>query len=274
MLAGFAMIVICSELPPLAWAQDGTPAPGQGIDGCLVAVSAEKGELRVGESMHLWIWGAGVEPGSWNLEVGGDGALGLQGARVLDPGAAFVEWTVIGEREGQVTVSVSMVCELPGDGSDTLTLTVPAADDGAVEDGATLAISESCPVQLSVSETEVAVGDEFHAWFVGAQTEPRSWNLTMEGDGSVRVLGMRELDSEYVEWQLQGMEAGTVRLTGAMECKHAGDGISSSEVVITERAGRWFESSTWGTTEIIQVGLMAALLAVLAVLGYLAIRRR
>ena len=241
--------------------------------------------------MHLWIWGAGVEPGSWELEVGGNGSLSLQGARVLDPDAEFVEWTVVGEREGEITVSVSMACRKPGTGSDSLTLTVLPPDAEPIPNPTAQPGADSCIVHLNVSHREVVVGDEFSVWFVGVGTEERSWNLAMEGDGSATLVGTRELDPEYVEWRLEAVQAGTVGLVGRMDCLPAGEGISSSEIVIVERgaeslnrpAAQTGTGSTaagehwtiaWGTTTIVQAGLMAALIGALAVLVYVLIRRR
>ena len=264
------MLAVALGIAPSVLAQDGTPAPEPGIDFCVVSVGAERDSVRVGETTRLWAWGVGVEPDSWDLLVDGAGSVGLRGVREEGSRADLVELTVAGEREGQVTISVTMICQKPGSGDDSLTLEVLPAELEPTPHS----ISEFCAVQLSVSNPQVSVGDTFAVWFVGTGTEQRSWNLTMDGDGSARLLGTRELDPEYVEWELEAVEAGTVRLDGAMECKHEGEGISSSKVVITERAGRWFESSTWGATEIIQVGLMATLLVALAVLGYLVIRRR
>ena len=286
-----ALLVICSGVWTPVWAQEGTPVPGQGVDACLVSVSAERRELRIGESMHLWIWGAGVEPGSWDLKVGGDGSLSLQGARVLDPDAEFVEWTVVGEREGETTVSVSMACRKPGIGSDSLTVTVLPPDAEQIRDPTAQPSADSCTVHLSVSHQEVVVGDEFSVWFVGAGTQERSWNLTMEGDGSATLVGTRELDPEYVEWRLEAVSTGTVRLIGRMDCVQGGEGVSSSEIVIVERGAEtrtWpaaqtgtgstavgdQESSAWGTATIVQASLMAALVGALAVLVYVLLRRR
>jgi hypothetical protein len=241
--------------------------------------------------MHLWIWGAGVEPGSWDLEVGGNGSLSLQGARVLDPAAEFVEWTVAGEREGEITVLVSMACRKPGIGTDSLTLTVLPPDAEPIPDPTVQPGADSCIVHLSVSYQEVAVGDEFSVWFVGVGTEERSWNLAMEGDGSATLVGTRELDPQYVEWRLEAVRAGTVRLVGRMNCLQGGEGVSSSEIVIVERGAESQdspaaqtgtgstavgdqESSAWGTATIVQAGLMAALVGALAVLVYVLIRRR
>ena len=265
--------------------------PGQGVDACLVSVSAERRELRVGESMHLWIWGAGVKPGSWELEVGGDGAVGLKGARALDPDAEFVEWTVVGEREGEITVSVRMDCRKPGTGTDFLTLTVLPPDAEPIPDPTVQPRADSCIVHLSVSHREVVVGGEFSVWFVGVGTEQRSWNLAMEGDGSATLVGTRDLDPEYVEWRLEAVRAGTVGLVGRMNCLPTGEEVSSSEIVIVERGAESQdspaaqkgtgstavgdqESSAWGTATIVQAGLMAALVGALAVLVYVLIRRR
>ncbi len=286
-----ALLVICSGVWTPVWAQEGTPVPGQGVDACLVSVSAERRELRVGESMHLWIWGAGVEPGSWDLKVGGDGSLSLQGARVLDPDAEFVEWTVVGEREGEITVSVGMACRKPGIGTDSLTLTVLPPDAEPIPNPTAQSGADSCIVHISVSHREVVVGDEFSVWFVGVGTEERSWNLAMEGDGSATLVGTRELDPEYVEWRLEAVRAGTVGLVGRMNCVQGGEGVSSGEVMIVERGAESRnnpaaqtgtgstavgdqESSAWGTATIVQAGLMAALVGALAVLVYVLLRRR
>ena len=255
------------------------------MNACLVSVSAERRELRVGESMHLWVWGVGVEPDSWDLEVLGDGSLGLRGASVSNPDAELVEWTVVGEREGQVSVSVSMVCREPGTGTDSLTLTVLPAEP------APQPAADFCSVHLSVSHERVSVGDEFRVWFVGAGTVERSWTLAMEGDGLTTLAGTRELDPEYVEWRLEAVAAGTVGLVGRMDCLESGEGVSSGQIVIVERgaeihtgpAGQTgtgstavgdHESSTWGTATIVQAGLMAALIGVLVVLVYVLLRRR
>lgn len=255
---------------PVVSAQDGTPEPDQAIDICLVSLTSESETLRVGETARLWAWGVGTKPDGWNLQVDGMGSVGLRGVREEASWAELIELTVVAEQGGEVTVSFSMVCDKPGNGTDSLTLTIlPAEPEPTPQTG-----SEFCAVQLSVSNPRVSVGDAFAAWFVGAGTEQRSWNLTMEGGGSARLLGTRELDPQYVEWQLEAVESGTLRLTGAMECKHTGDGISSSEVVITEPHGPAFDLGAWGTTEIVQVGLMAGLLVVLGVLVYVLIRRR
>ncbi len=255
------------------------------MESCLVSVSAERRELRVGESMHLWVWGAGVEPDSWDLEVVGDGSLGLRGARVSNPDAELVEWAVVGEREGQVSVSVSMVCREPGTGTDSLTLTVLPAEP------APQPAADFCSVHLSVSHERVSVGDEFRVWFVGAGTVERSWTLAMEGEGLAMLTGTRELDPEYVEWRLEAVAAGTVGLVGRMDCLESGEGVSSGEIVIVERGAEIHtgpaaqtgagssaigdhESSTWGTATIVQAGLMAALIGVLVVLVYVLLRRR
>ena len=290
-LIAAVLLAAYAESWSLAAAQEGTPAPGQEIDACLVSVSAERREVRVGESMHLWIWGAGVEPGSWELEAGGDGSLSLRGARELDPGAEFVEWTVVGEREGEVTVSVSMACRKPGIGTDYLTLSVLPPGAEPTPKPAAQPTPDSCIVHLSVSDREVEVGDEFSVWFVGVGTEERSWGLAMEGDGSAELAGTRELDPEYVEWRLEAVSAGTVGLVGRMDCLPAGEGASSGEIVIVERGAEMrtgpaaqtgtgsnsfgdHKSSAWGTATIVQAGLMAALIGVLVVLVYVLIRRR
>ena len=259
--------------------------PEQGAEYCLVSVSVEEQELKVGETMYLWIWGVGVAPDGWDLRVDGTGSVALQSAREIATEGKLVEWTVIGEREGQVTFTAGMACEKPGNGADTLTLTVLPAEAETAASSATEQIADFCSTRLTVSDTEVAVGDEFFAWFVGAGTEPRSWNLTMAGDGTANVAQTRELDPEYVEWRLKAVEAGSVRLTGAMNCIHPGDGISVAEVLIVERENRiepttvygvdrGFQIGAWGRVSIIEAGLMAVLLAVLVLLAYLVLRRR
>ena len=264
-------------------AQDATPE--HGADSCLVSVSVEEQELAVGETMHLWIWGVGVAPEGWHLKVDGAGSVALRSAREIDTAGKLVEWTVVGEREGQVTFTAGMACEKPGNGTDTLTLTVLPAEAETVTGSATEQITDFCSARLSVSEPEVVAGDEFSVWFVGAGTEPRSWNLAMTGDGSANVVQSRELDPEYVEWRLEAVAAGAVRLTAAMNCIHPGDGVSIGEVLIVERGDRiepmtvsWFDRGfqvgAWGRVSMIEAGLMAVLLAVLVVLAYLLVRRR
>ena len=259
--------------------------PDQGADFCLVSVSVEEQELKVGETMHLWIWGVGVAPEGWDLRVDGTGAVALRSAREIATEGNLVEWTVVGEREGQVTFTADMTCEKPGNGTDTLTLAVLPAETETVTSSATEQIADFCSTRLSVSEPKVVVGDEFYVWFVGAGTEPRTWNLAMAGDGSANVVQTRELDPEYVEWRLKAMEAGTVRLTGSMSCIQPGDGVSIGEVLVVERANRnestrvsWvdrgFQIGAWGRVSIIEAGLMAVLLAVLVLLAYLVVRRR
>ena len=273
-----------------------TPAPEQGIDLCLVALSVEGRELRIGETMRLWIWGLGVEPSGWNLEVDGTGSVALRGAREINTVAELVEWTVVGEREGEVTLSVGMVCEKPGDGTDSLTLTVLPAVPESLPNPTPQPSADFCVAHLSVSEREVAMGDVFYAWFVGAGTEPRSWNLTLDGEGSARIVGTRELDPEYVEWQLEAVDVGTVRLIGAMSCVQPGEGFSTSEIVITQpEGGTLGQRGTMDQTGVatpgvatpgngstgapstmvtIQAVLMTVLLATLVVLTYLVRRRR
>ena len=294
-MAGLAGIKVASTLVLLALtvlltlfaasvsAQDVTPE--QGVDFCLVSVSVEEQELKLGETMHLWIWGVGVASDGWDLKVDGTGSVALRSAREIETEGNLVEWTVVGEREGQVTFTAGMACEKPGSGTDTLTLTVLPAEAETVTSSATEQIDDFCSTLLSVSEPEVAVGDEFYAWFVGVGTEPRSWSVVMAGDGTANVVQTRELDPEYVEWRLKAAEAGTVRLTGAMNCIHPGNGISIDEVLIVERENRieptavpWvdrgFQVGAWGRVSIVEAGLMAVLLAVLAVLVYLFVRRR
>ena len=99
------------------------------------------------------------------------------------------------------------------------------------------------------------------------------------------------MDPEYVEWRLEAVSAGTVRLIGGMNCLPEGQGVSSSEIVIVERRSEIQnkpeaqtgtgstavgdqESSAWGTMTIVQAGLTAALVGALAVLVYVLIRRR
>ncbi|MCY4416529.1 MAG: hypothetical protein OXE87_09500 [Chloroflexi bacterium] len=282
-----AVGVMWSLESPVA-AQEGTPAPQPEIDGCLVAVGAENPEVRVGESMHLWIWGVGVEPDSWDLKVDGHGSLILQGAREIDPRAQFVEWTVAGEKAGEITISVDMVCEKPGHGADSLTLMVlPGAPDSISSPASQPAIGD-CTTHLSISDQAVLVGDQVHAWFVGVETEERSWTLAMEGDGSAQVVGTRELDPEYVEWKMEAMAAGIIRLTATMDCRKGGVGVSSREILVADHDDKSDPSQvqqagsgsaghgggSWGTAAIVQVGLMAGLLAVLAVLVYVLVRRR
>ena len=251
-----------------------------------MSLSSEKETIGTGEPVRLWVWGAGVEPDSWNLELGGAGSVSLQSVREVESWTELIELTVVGGGDGEVTVSASMVCEKPGDGGDSLTLTVLPAGP------APQPTADFCTTHLSLSDQQVAVGDEFHVWFVGAGTEQRSWELRMEGGGSARVVGTRALDPEYVEWKLEAVEAGTVRLTGAMNCVGGGGAVSAADAVIAERDGGFGttpdttqddglmggsdgrQPDGWGTTAVIQIVLMAALLVVLVVLVYVMIRRR
>ncbi|MXZ90130.1 MAG: hypothetical protein F4W95_00755 [Chloroflexi bacterium] len=278
-----ALTVLLTLFAASVSAQDVTPE--QGADSCLVSVSVEEQELKLGETMHLWIWGVGVAPDGWDLKVDGTGSVALRSAREIETEGNLVEWTVVGEREGQVTFTAGMACEKPGNGTDTLTLTVLPAEPETATSSATEEIADFCSTRLSVRESVVAVGGEFSAWFVGAGTEPRTWHLDMSGDGSANVAETRELDPEYVEWQLKAMEAGTVRFAGSMNCIQPGDGVSIGEVLIVERENRiepttvsWlnrgFQIGAWGRVSIVEVGLIAVLLAVLAVLVYLLVRRR
>lgn len=272
-----------------------TPAPQQEIDVCLVSLGAESGTLRVGEPLRLWVWGIGVEPSSWNLDVGGTGSVALRSGDAIDSRAEIVEWTIVGERVGDVTFSVSMVCQKPGDGTDSLTLAVLPAQPEPPPSPAPQPTTEFCAVHLSVSDQEVPAGDVFYVWFVGAGTEPRSWNLTLDGDGSARIVGTRELDPEYVEWRLEAVNVGTVQLIGAMSCLQPGEGFSTSEIVITQREGGTLgqrgamdqtgvatpgvatpgngSTGAPSTMVTIQAVLMTVLLATLVVLTYL-VRRR
>ena len=261
------------------------------MDFCLVSLNAEAHELTVGETMRLWVWGVGVESGSLGLEVEGPGSVGLRSIRDVDSWAELVELTVAGETEGRVEISARMVCAKPGVGVDELTLMVVQAETDDMPAAAVPSMDEFCAVQLSVSDEAVAVGDEFFAWFVGAGTVERSWNLEMEGDGSALILGSREIDPHYVEWRLEAMDAGNARLIGTMGCVQGGDGVSAGDVVISERAGPNAAAGIsaqgdgsagggnqgpngWGTTAMIQIGLMAGLLVVLGALVYVLIRRR
>jgi len=224
-----------------------------------------------------------VEPDSWNLELDGAGSVSLQSVREVESWTELIELTVVGGGDGEVTVSASMVCEKPGDGGDSLTLTVLPAGP------APQPTADFCTTHLSLSDQQVWVGDEFHVWFVGAGTEPGSWELRMEGGGSARVVGTRALDPEYVEWKLEAVEVGTVRLTGAMNCVGGGGAVSAADAVIAERDGGsgttpdttqddglmgGSQPDGWGTTAVIQIVLMAALLVVLVLLAYVMIRRR
>ena len=226
----------------------------------------------------LWGRGVGVEPGSWNLELEGDGSLALRGARNVASWAEMVEWAFTGETKGQVTISASMTCRKPGNSADSLTLTVLPSEPEAPPTPHSTA--DFCTTHLSLSDHQVQVGEGFYAWFVGAGTGPRSWNLTMSGDGSARVLGTRELDPEYVEWELEAVSLGSLRLTGEMNCLQAGEGASSREVVIVESrdGSRGLNPFGWirtqGTVATIEAALLVVLVAVLAALVYLLIRRR
>ena len=258
-------------------AQDGAPEPEQEVDFCLVSLSAEREILRVGEPLRIWVWGVGVEPGSWKLAVNGAGVVSLRSGTAVDASAELIEWTVTGESIGEVTFLVNMTCLEPGNGADSLTLTVLPAEPEAIPEPQSAA--NFCTTHLSLSDQQVQVGDSFYAWFVGAGTGPRSWNLTMSGDGSARVVGTRELDPEYVEWELEAVSPGVLRLTGEMNCLQAGEGASSGEVVITEAAGRFGAAQikriwTSRTVATIEAALLVVLVTVLAVLVYLLIRRR
>jgi len=258
-------------------AQDGAPEPEPEVDFCLVSLSADKTTLKIGEPLRVWVWGVGVEPGSWNLELDAEGSLALRGARRIESWTEMVEWAFTGEGEGQVTISASMTCRKPGNGADYLTLTVLPAEPEVTPTPQSTA--NFCTTHLSLSAQQVQVGDGFYAWFVGAGTGPRSWNLTMSGDGSARVVGTRELDPEYVEWELEAVSPGVLRLTGEMDCLQAGEGASSGEVVITEEAGRFGAAQikriwTPRTVATIEAALLVVLVAVLAALVYLLIRRR
>ena len=258
-------------------AQDGAPEPEPEIDFCLVSLSADKTTLKIGEPLRVWVWGVGVEPGSWDLELDGEGSLALRGARNVASWAEMMELTLAGEAEGQVSISASMTCRRPGNGADSLTLTVLPSEPE--ETPTPQSAANFCTTHLSLSDQQVQVGDSFYAWFVGAGTGPRSWNLTMSGDGSARVVGTRELDPEYVEWELEAVSPGVLRLTGEMNCLQAGEGASSGEVVITEAAGRFGAAQikriwTSRTVATIEAALLVVLVTVLAVLVYLLIRRR
>lgn len=276
LVLAIALSIALSVWEPVR-AQDGAPDPEPEADFCLVSLSAEKTTLRVGEPLRVWVWGVGVEPVSWDLEVDGDGSLALRGARRIESWTEMVEWTFTGAGEGQVTISASMICQKPGNGADSLTLTVlPAEPEGTPTPQST---ANFCTTHLSLSDQQVQVGDGFYAWFVGAGTEPRSWNLTMSGDGSARVIGTRELDPEYVEWELEAVSPGVLRLAGQMNCLQAGEATGSGEVVVTEEVGQ-FEAVqirriwTPRTVATIEAALLVVLLAVLAALVYLLIRRR
>ncbi len=291
-LLSVAVLVVAAGSAATVWAQDGTPEPEPAMDVCLVSLNAENSELALGETMRLWIWGVGVEPGSLNLDVEGAGSVGLRGVREVDSWAELVELTVEGAAEGTVEIAASMVCREPGNGTDALILTVSAPERGANAAEAPPAMDDFCVVQLSVSDEEVAVGDEFFAWFVGGGTEERSWDLEMDGDGSARVLGAREIDPQYVEWRMEAVAAGDVQLTGAMDCRLEGEARSTGKIVILERdseigqaaIGEWANGSAgasqddvgrrWGTAAMVQVGLIAVLAVALIVLAYVAVRRR
>ena len=259
-------------------AQDGAPEPEPEADFCLVSLSAEKTTLRIGEPLRVWVWGIGVEePGSWNLEVDGDGSLALRGARELASWAEMVELTLAGVAEGKASISASMICRKPGIGADSLTLTVlPAEPEVSPTPQST---TNFCTTHLSLSAQQVPVGDSFYVWFVGAGTGPRSWNLAMSGDGSAQLVGTRELDPKYVEWELEAVSPGSVRLTATMDCAQLGNGVSSGEVAITEETDPFGAAQTkriWTprTVATIEAALLVVLLAVFAVLVYLLIRRR
>ncbi len=275
------VIVVALGIAFSAWelvqAQDGTPEPEPEVDFCLVSLSAETTTLRAGEPLRVWVWGVGVEPGSWDLELDGDGSLALRGARNVASWAEMVEWTFTGATEGHVTISASMTCRESGNGADSLTLTVlPMKPEGTPTPQSA---ANFCTTHLSLSDQQVQVGDGFYAWFVGAGTGPRSWNLSMSGEGSARVVGTRELDSEYVEWELEAVSPGILRLTGAMDCTQPGDGASTGEVAIVESSDESAESNplswfrTQGTVATVEAALLVVLVAVLAALVYLLIRR-
>ena len=260
-----------------AEAQDVTPAPEPEADFCLVSLSAEKATLRIGEPLRVWVWGIGVEPGSWDLGLDGDGSLALRGARELTSWAEMVELTLAGVAEGKASISASMICRKPGNGADSLTLTVlPAEPEVSPTPQST---ANLCTTHLSLSDHQVPVGDSFYVWFVGAGTGPRSWNLAMSGDGSAQLVGTRELDPKYVEWELEAVSPGSVRLTATMDCAQLGNGVSSGEVAITEETDPFGAAQTkriWTprTVATIEAALLVVLLAVFAVLVYLLIRRR
>ena len=260
--------------------QDRTPAPEQAVDFCLVSISAERDTVRVGEPLRLWLWGVGVTPNSWELAADGAGSVILREARATDSWAELVELTVTGGTQGRVTLSVNMACEQPGDDADSLTLTVLTAKP---ESSATLSpepIGNFCAAQLSVSDAEVATGDRFYVWFAGLGTKTRAWNLTMTGDGAANLVGTRELDPEYVEWELEAVAAGTLLLTATMECVQPGNGVSSGEVTIVASRDESSEANpfSWSwtprTVATIELALVVVLLAVIAALIYLVIRRR
>lgn len=262
--------------------QDGTPAPERDIDFCLVSISAERGTVRVGEPLRLWLWGIGVAPNSWELTADGTGSVILHGARATDSWAELVELTVTGGTPGRVTLSVNMTCEQPGDDADSLTLTVLAAEPAspAPATPSPEPIGDFCAAQLSVSDATVAAGERFYVWFAGLGTKAGAWNLTMDGDGSANLVGTRELDPEYVEWELEAVTAGTLLLTGTMECVQPGNGISSGEVAIVASRDESPEANPirWSwvprTVATIELALVVVLLAVIAALIYLVIRRR
>ncbi len=291
-LAGVVILIgwLIAQTPVSA--QDGTPRTTEQTDDvCIVALSAESETVKVGEPVRFWVWGGGVEPDTWSLEIDGAGSVSLWGAKEIDSGAKLVEWVVVGETEGQVTLVVSMVCQKPGDGNDTLTLTVLPAEPDAESDGASQPAVDFCTSHLSVSGRQVSVGDHFQVWFVGVGTEPGSWTLNMEGDGTARVVGTQALDPEYVEWTLEAVDPGAVNLKGEMTCQQPGGGISTAEVLITtpgnytegiptarpEQGSEVVDSgqgnNRLGTIVVIETGLMAVLLAVLVTLAYL-LRRR
>ena len=283
LLALFVLLIVSNGFTTHVSAQDVTPQ--QGADSCLVSVSVEEQELRVGETMHLWIWGVGVASEGWQLKVDGAGSVALQGTQEIDTEGRLVEWIVVGEKEGQVTFRAGMTCEKPGIGTDALTLQVLPAETEMNADSPPQQVADFCSARLSVSETQVVTGHDFYVWFVGVGTEPRSWNLAMSGDGAAKVGQTRELDPEYVEWRLKAVAAGTVRLTGAMNCIHPGGGVSIGEVVIVEGeeliepttvswVERGFQIGALGRVSIIEAGLMTVLIAALAVLAYLVARRR
>lgn len=268
------LMALCSfmgaQMLPSAQAQSGSE--------CLVSLSSTEQTVAVGETMHLWVWGTGVQQNSWDMKVDGVGELALQGARVLDAQAGFVEWSVVGAKPGDVAVSISMLCESPGDATDSLTLTVLSVAAEAANDAPIAAAPGSCLTHLSVSHSEVALGDEFYVWFVGSATEPRSWQLTTDGDGTANVLGSRELDPQYVEWRLQAANVGTLELTGVMNCLQPGQGTASGTVAIVPNRTTESPQSggipALGTTAWVEIALIAVLVSVLAVLAYVILRRK
>ena len=274
-------IAIAFGVALIAWgtvnAQDGAPEHEQEADYCLVSLGAERETLRIGDAVRVWVWGVGVQPDSWNLQIHGPGAVALRGGGAVDSWAELIEWTVIGQAEGEVAFSASMTCREPGNGDDSLMLTVLPAESETTPTPQLAA--DFCTAHLSLSDRQVEVGDGFYAWFVGAGAEPRSWNLAMEGSGSAKVVGTRELDPQYVEWELETVSPGTLRLTGEMKCPQQGAATGSGEVMIAEEAGQ-FEAvqirRIWTTRTVatIEGALLVVALGILAVLVYLLVRRR